>query len=254
MRRAFTLIELLVVIAIIAILAAILFPVFAQAKEKAKATSCLSNMKQIGTAEQMYLTDYDDRLFPRFGWKNSRAGYTPTVDALRWWNLLMPYTKSNQMFKCPSDSNPTMSQDPTGAKTIARSYMALSTSEGLNASQIDNVVDTIVVTEKWSDRTDSWIEPFLGDLGPDATNKKKMKGTANWHNETINASFFDGHAKAMHAGQIQRSQDLTGCNLMFRYPFLDYAGTTTPTVYTPSNDPIAPNVCTPTAQNGFSYN
>src|SRR5580700_6968958 len=64
-RLGFTLIELLVVIAIIAILAAILFPVFAQAREKARAISCLSNMKQIGTAEQMYIQDYDEKTFFR---------------------------------------------------------------------------------------------------------------------------------------------------------------------------------------------
>jgi len=63
-RQAFTLIELLVVIAIIAILAAILFPVFAQAREKARQATCLSNMKQMGLATRMYLQDYDETWFP----------------------------------------------------------------------------------------------------------------------------------------------------------------------------------------------
>ena len=63
-KKGFTLIELLVVIAIIAILAAILFPVFAQAREKARQTSCLSNMKQLGTATQLYMDDYDETFPP----------------------------------------------------------------------------------------------------------------------------------------------------------------------------------------------
>ena len=70
--KAFTLIELLVVIAIIAILAAILFPVFAQAREKARAIACMSNMKQIGIGVQMYIQDNDERLFFRSSWANSR--------------------------------------------------------------------------------------------------------------------------------------------------------------------------------------
>ena len=120
-RRGFTLIELLVVIAIIAILAAILFPVFARARESARRTVCVSNVKQLGTAWMMYVQDYDESFPPTNSPANSNWGasttftgkfpckpcrphlktndaiiYDPTVFAL-------PYVKNLDMFKCPSD-------------------------------------------------------------------------------------------------------------------------------------------------------
>ncbi|HZP84103.1 MAG TPA: DUF1559 domain-containing protein [Chthonomonadaceae bacterium] len=101
-RRGFTLIELLVVIAIIAILAAILFPVFARAREQARRTSCLSNMKQIGLALHMYAQDYDEVLPVRYGsWDN--VGDYENGEARTWKNMLMPYIKSQAVFKCPSN-------------------------------------------------------------------------------------------------------------------------------------------------------
>jgi prepilin-type N-terminal cleavage/methylation domain-containing protein/prepilin-type processing-associated H-X9-DG protein len=104
-RRGFTLIELLVVIAIIAILAAILFPVFAQAREKARATSCLSNCKQIGLALQMYAQDYDETL-PNAGPNWPGNGTNPIFKAgYGWamWAILMdPYIKSRKVWVCPS--------------------------------------------------------------------------------------------------------------------------------------------------------
>ena len=96
-RSAFTLIELLVVIAIIAILAAILFPVFAQAREKARQASCMSNLKQIGLATTSYIQDYDET-FPQASdtsWNNP------------WSTVITPYIKSTQTFRCPSDRAPT---------------------------------------------------------------------------------------------------------------------------------------------------
>jgi len=100
-KRGFTLIELLVVIAIIAILAAILFPVFAQARESARLTSCLSNMRQIGLSLRMYAQDYDEK-FP-----NCRIWCDPGSGDLNrgliWKNVVIPYIKNKQIFICPSN-------------------------------------------------------------------------------------------------------------------------------------------------------
>jgi prepilin-type N-terminal cleavage/methylation domain-containing protein/prepilin-type processing-associated H-X9-DG protein len=112
MRRlnGFTLIELLVVIAIIAILAAILFPVFAQAREKARQTTCASNLKQMGLALLQYSED-NDEVFPTVGANNSSSGNA--YWAIGWQGLLMPYCKSTEMFVCPSHQETLYSYDGT---------------------------------------------------------------------------------------------------------------------------------------------
>ena len=108
-RRAapgFTLIELLVVIAIIAILAAILFPVFAKAREKARQASCASNLKQIGLACLQYVQDNDERLPTAWGGSAGFGSSDPTASPPRykWMDEVYPYTKSPQIFHCPDDS------------------------------------------------------------------------------------------------------------------------------------------------------
>jgi prepilin-type N-terminal cleavage/methylation domain-containing protein len=172
-NKAFTLIELLVVIAIIAILAAILFPVFAQAKEAAKKTSDLSNMKQIGTAMSIYLTDNDDVYPSAYYYNNdssSSVGYT------HWSGMLMPYVKNLQIFVAPGDAinglAPTnfvgnnggfgapsgqVSQNPVqdnqaprlsytaNAALMPRKRRTIDPSTVVSATAIDNVANTILL-------------------------------------------------------------------------------------------------------------
>lgn len=110
-RKGFTLIELLVVIAIIAILAAILFPVFAEARAKARQTSCLSNLKNMDLAFQMYKQDYDENLPYWSWWYSSDQGGCPRSDnptackhfETLWMNAIYPYVKNSQVYGCPSD-------------------------------------------------------------------------------------------------------------------------------------------------------
>lgn len=100
-RKAFTLIELLVVIAIIAILAAILFPVFARARDAARATTCRSNLKQILSAAMMYSQDYDEKLVGSWDPYVTQYG-----GATYWMGVILPYTKNYQVYTCPSFSGP----------------------------------------------------------------------------------------------------------------------------------------------------
>jgi prepilin-type N-terminal cleavage/methylation domain-containing protein/prepilin-type processing-associated H-X9-DG protein len=104
--KGFTLIELLVVIAIISILAAILFPVFARARENARRASCMSNLKQVGLGVMMYTQDYDEKYPPTviYGGPNYPDGYqwSGTANLWFWPQIIYPYTKSDEVYECPS--------------------------------------------------------------------------------------------------------------------------------------------------------
>ena len=114
----FTLIELLVVIARIAILAAILFPVFAQAREKARQASCSSNVKQLGLAILQYSQDYDETYPQAINNSDMYAGPSPS----HWQQIVVPYVKADGVFACPDDSNAGRAEDGSPWKGLVTSY------------------------------------------------------------------------------------------------------------------------------------
>jgi len=180
--KAFTLIELLVVIAIIAILASILFPVFAQAKQAAKKTVCISNQKQIGTAIQMYLNDVDDTLPMDQYWVA-----TPPTLQVRWQDMVYPYIKNGGkfadanpdngratggggIFNCPSFPSPQLAQyglhvvlAPDGASCPWTAWYGGSTPT-VASTAIDQPADKIYLVEKGqNDGNDSWLTFEAGE-------------------------------------------------------------------------------------------
>ena len=160
--RGFTLIELLVVIAIIAILASILFPVFSRAREKARETTCRSNLRQIGLALQMYATDYDD-LLPLANSQPSVSGPPGIAD------VLQPYVRNTQIFRCPSDRKKLWQTEGT-----SYDYGFTLLDIGLPPQPIDAPYGT---------------EPSECPLAADFEN--------DWHTKKPNVLFADGHVKAV---------------------------------------------------------
>lgn len=225
MKRAFTLIELLVVIAIIAILAAILFPVFAQAKVAAKKTQCLSNTRQLGIGLMMYMHDNDDQIF-FFGHALDLSRTSPTPYGAtrenRWWNQIQPYIKSLDILKSPSDSlqKPHPLEDgQNGRPLVKRSYVANRAAEGLNYTAIDQISEIVVVTLKNGIYDDSWYEPPKNLYNKTATTPPVLWMDAQAGG--VNNTFFDGHAKWMSKGILLSDPcglPYSGVQLMRQFP------------------------------------
>ena len=203
--KAFTLIELLVVIAIIAILAAILFPVFARARENARRSSCLSNMKQMGLGLMQYTQDYDEK-YPcpgntSYGGENRNDD--GSADKASWRQKIYPYVKSTQLFSCPSNSHNADVAD-VGAPAVANSpvpqmpvsyminrnlYLSPGGYQGLAMAQVQEASTRIAIGEggadgwNWTTFVPGWDPSIAG------------RGFAG-HLGTFCLVYADGHAKA----------------------------------------------------------
>lgn len=183
--RAFTLIELLVVIAIIAILAAILFPVFAKAREAARATSCKSNLKQLGTAFMMYSQDYDET-FCHIWTGNSQInqGYA------NWGSATLPYTKNRQIYKCPSD----------GTKSVI-GFNGNNYVDGIAHSLIRAPADCVVLMDGFTQTgnpNDANTDFGLNDdhtIWDSTARQTDQNNACPRHSDTNNVLYVDGHVK-----------------------------------------------------------
>jgi prepilin-type N-terminal cleavage/methylation domain-containing protein/prepilin-type processing-associated H-X9-DG protein len=182
LKRGFTLIELLVVVAIIAILAGILFPVFAMAREKARAGSCLSNVRQLSTAALMYAQDYDERFI---GWY---SGIDRKV-------LLYPYTKSgqnnaqaggNQLWYCPSTT-----RIGTEASYGFNTYMNF-----VSLAQVTTPAETVGLCDAG---INDQYQPILSThvFPPSAPSTPGIGRPNPRHSTGVNVGFMDGHSKWM---------------------------------------------------------
>jgi prepilin-type N-terminal cleavage/methylation domain-containing protein/prepilin-type processing-associated H-X9-DG protein len=213
---AFTLIELLVVIAIIVVLAAILFPVFARARENARRSSCQSNLKQIGLGIMQYTQDYDE-IMPG-AWYGSSSVASDATN-YKWMDVIQPYVKSEQLFACPSASNykyVRQSGSNYGGYVINNAYWQKTATRQPPVSDFGNSgapyttslaaiqasSTTVLATDRepLSSRAIAETYAIFWEVTPPSitgTNPRQLDNLAERHLNTVNTLFCDGHVKSM---------------------------------------------------------
>ena len=234
-RPAFTLVELLVVIAIIAILAAILFPVFARARENGRRASCQSNLKQIGVGLIQYSQDYDEILIADWYGSDSTVGPGPTLPpgsplgvSYKWEDAAFPYIKSEQVFVCPSATGDAAvpytyyknltaprPSDNLGSYTIVHGYGANQPNRTPPVSHpLPSIGDKVNLARAETPSTTVWVldgdgyfyaevtPPTPASATPSASDV--LNNSINRHLDTINVLFLDGHVKAVKTEFLQR--------------------------------------------------
>jgi prepilin-type N-terminal cleavage/methylation domain-containing protein/prepilin-type processing-associated H-X9-DG protein len=199
-RKGFTLIELLVVIAIIAILAAILFPVFARARENARRSSCQSNVRQITLGIKQYVQDYDEK-FP-----------LDTVDTTNgnpygWADAIQPYVKNEQVFQCPSDSaSANAGTSPVGSGTDYTDYFYNKNLSMQGESVLSYIANTVLAGDAAPGAANLALNGCLNNTTcGDAPNTPATLTAAQRHLDGANYSFADGHVKWLKGASSSQS-------------------------------------------------
>jgi prepilin-type N-terminal cleavage/methylation domain-containing protein/prepilin-type processing-associated H-X9-DG protein len=211
-RGGFTLIELLVVVAIIGILAAMLFPAFARARENARRTSCLSNLKQIGLAFMQYTQDYDEA-YPLTSFPSTNISWTVSAQ---------PYIKNLQLYRCPSDTGARWDSPvaPPTSNYYTTSYIMSAwiagTQKYARLTSMQSPASVIIMADANTDQTQrDHFHPFYWVHDPDIAFSGFMHGIT-WdgaanetrelalrrHLESFNAMYADGHVKATRWSQV----------------------------------------------------